>query len=70
MARLLLLMDRHDGLRNIALQTLADRPGIFSRLLATHVGARHPAAASFDVLALGLRLLARAATTYATDAAQ
>ena len=70
MARLLLLMDRHDGLRNIALQTLADRPGIFSRLLATHIGARHPAAASFDVLALGLRLLARAATAYATDAAQ
>ncbi len=66
MARLLLLMDRHDGLRKIALQTLAERPDIFSRLLATHVGARHPAVASLDVLALGLRLLAHAAT----DAAQ
>jgi menaquinone-9 beta-reductase len=61
MARLLLLMDDHEGLRKIALQALAARPRTFSRLIAAHVGARHPAAASLDVLALSLRLIAHAA---------
>jgi flavin-dependent dehydrogenase len=61
MARLLLLMDRHEALRNVALQALASRPGIFNGLLATHVGERHAAAASLDIAALGLRLLAQAA---------
>ncbi len=60
-ARLLLLMDRHESLRSVALQGLASGPGIFNGLLATHVGARHPAAASLDIAALGLRLLAHAA---------
>ncbi|MGA9602245.1 MAG: FAD-dependent monooxygenase [Methylocystis sp.] len=60
-ARLLLLMDRHEALRSVALQALASGPGIFNGLLATHVGARHPAAASLDIAALGLRLLAHAA---------
>jgi len=60
-ARLLLLMDRHAALRTIALQALASGPEIFNGLLATHVGARHPAAASLDVAALGVRLLAGAA---------
>jgi len=60
-ARLLLLMDRHEALRSVALQALASGPGIFNGLLATHVGARHPAAASLDIAALGLRLLAQAA---------
>ncbi len=60
MARLLLLLDRHDGLRKRALQALAARPEIFSGLLAAHVGERHPAAASLDILALGGRLLAQA----------
>ena len=63
MARLLLLMDRHDSLRKLALQALTGRPAIFNRLLATHVGARHPAAASLDVAALVLRLLTHAASS-------
>jgi flavin-dependent dehydrogenase len=69
MARLLLLMDRHDTLRKLALQALAGRPAIFDRLLATHVGARHPAAASLDVVALGVGLLAHAATSRSRSAA-
>ena len=44
-------------------------PAIFNRLLATHVGARHPAAASLDVAALGVGLLARAATSRSRGAA-
>ena len=63
MARLLLLMDRHDSLRKLALQAFTGRPAIFNRLLATHVGARHPAAASLDVVALVLRLLTHAASS-------
>lgn len=61
MARLLLLLDQHEALRKLALQTLASAPGIFNELLAFHVGERHPAAASIDVAALGLRLLVQAA---------
>ena len=60
MARLLLLLDGHDRLREIALQALASRPQIFDGLLAAHVGARHPARASLDVAALGVRLLSLA----------
>jgi flavin-dependent dehydrogenase len=63
MARLLLLMDRHEALRRLALQALAGRPALFSRLLAAHIGARHPAAASLDLAALGVRLLTQAATS-------
>lgn len=62
MASLLLLLDQYDRLRDIALQTLASRPRIFDGLLAAHVGARHPAAASLDVAALSFRLLCAAAT--------
>jgi hypothetical protein len=51
------------------LQALEGRPAIFNRLLATHVGARHPAAASFDVVALGVGLLAHAATSRSRSAA-
>lgn len=61
MAHMLLLLDRHDRLRKIALQALASQPRIFDGLLATHVGARHPAAASLDFVALGVRLLTQAA---------
>ena len=43
MARALLLMDGHDGLRASAMRVLAAYPSIFSRLLAVHVGARRPA---------------------------
>jgi menaquinone-9 beta-reductase len=64
MANLLLLLDRHDGLRKIALQALASQPAIFDGLLAAHVGARHPVAASLDFAALGVRLLTLAATSW------
>jgi menaquinone-9 beta-reductase len=63
MAHLLLLMDRHEGLRRTALQALAAQPVIFGGLLAAHVGARHPAAASLDVAALGTLMLAHAAAS-------
>ena len=41
MARALLLMDGHDGLRRCAMRILTAYPSIFSGLLAVHVGA-HP----------------------------
>ena len=69
MARLLISMDRHDTFRKLVLQALAGRPAIFNRLLATHVGARHPAATSLDVVALGVGLLAHAATSRSRSAA-
>ena len=61
MARLLLLMDRHDGLRRVALAALSARPAIFVGLLAAHVGERRAAAATLDVAALSASLLAEAA---------
>lgn len=61
MARLLLLLDSHDRLREIALRALASRPQIFDGLLAAHVGARHPVRASLDIAALAVRLLSLAA---------
>ncbi len=39
MAQLLLLLDRHPGLRATALQRMAENPRIFEWLLAYHVGA-------------------------------
>jgi len=60
MARLLLLMDRYESLRKLALQALAGHFAIFNGLLAAHVGARHPLAASLDVAALGMQLLTHA----------
>jgi menaquinone-9 beta-reductase len=63
MAHLLLLMDRHDGLRKVALAALASRPTIFSGLLAAHVGERHAANASLDVASLGAGLVAEAAAS-------
>ena len=38
MAALLLLLDRHPGLRNRTLQAFAGRPALFRELLAVHVG--------------------------------
>jgi menaquinone-9 beta-reductase len=69
MARLLLLMDHHEGLRKVALAALASQPTIFSRLLAVHVGERHAATASLDVASLGVRLLAEAAASRLRSAA-
>lgn len=65
MAQLLLLMDDRESLREIVFQALANRPRIFGRLLATHVGALHPAAASLDVLALAFGMLVGATTAHA-----
>jgi menaquinone-9 beta-reductase len=70
MARLLLLMDEHDGLRKIAVRSLAARPHTFGRLLSVHVGARHPAGVSLDVLTLALRLAAGSAAAQFADAAR
>jgi flavin-dependent dehydrogenase len=58
MARLLLLMDRNDGLRRRALRALATRPNIFRRFLAVHVGALRPAEVSLDMVRFAIRLLA------------
>jgi flavin-dependent dehydrogenase len=58
MARILLLMDRNDGLRRRALEGLATRPDIFGRLLSVHLGMRRPVQASLDMARLGVRLLA------------
>jgi flavin-dependent dehydrogenase len=63
MGRLLLLLDRYESLRRIALRALAGSPAVFDRLLATHVGARPLSVASLDVAALGARLLTHAATS-------
>lgn len=48
MARVLLLLARHDLLRRFALRTLAKNPGFFSKLLSSHAGssARHRIAPS------------------------
>jgi menaquinone-9 beta-reductase len=60
MARILLLMDRHDGLRRRALEELATRSDIFGRLLAVHLGMLRPVQASLDMVHLGVHLLALA----------
>lgn len=42
MSRLLLLLERHAGLRHRMWRTLAEEPQLFARLLATHVGSSSP----------------------------
>jgi menaquinone-9 beta-reductase len=59
-ARLLLLMDRFSGLREIALAALSARPSVFANLLAVHVGERRVAAAALDVAALSGGLVTEA----------
>jgi flavin-dependent dehydrogenase len=56
MARVLLLMDRRDGLRRRAISALAAKPYAFERLLAAHVGSLGAAAVSSDALSFALRL--------------
>ncbi len=58
MARLLLLMDRRDGLRRRALRALAAQPRAFEQLLALHVGRRCAAGDLLEIGGFGLRLLA------------
>jgi flavin-dependent dehydrogenase len=50
LARALLLMDGHDGLRRSAMHILAAYPGVFNRLLAVHVGAHQWPAMSSGLL--------------------
>jgi len=42
MGRLMLEMDRHPWLRHRVLRALAAKPGLFSRMLAIHMGAQSP----------------------------
>jgi flavin-dependent dehydrogenase len=58
MARLLLLMDKRDGLRRRALRALAAQPRAFEHLLALHVGRRCRAGQLLEIGGFGLRLLA------------
>jgi flavin-dependent dehydrogenase len=57
MARLLLLMDRNDGLRRRAMTALAARPNTFGRLLAVHVGTLRPAKILLDMVRFAIRIL-------------
>ena len=58
MSRLMLGLGGRAGMRRRALRALACRPRTFNRLLAVHVGALQPAAASLDVVGFAWRLLA------------
>ena len=58
MSRLMLGLSGRAGMRRRALRVLACRPRIFNRMLAVHVGALQPAAASLDVVGFAWRLLA------------
>jgi flavin-dependent dehydrogenase len=57
MADLMLLLDRRHGLRHRAIRAMAGQPGIFSRLLAMHVGEWTTAGFVSNGLALGWRIL-------------
>ena len=57
MADAMLLLDRFPGLRDRAMRALSARPAIFATLLATHVGARSPAALVTSALPLGWQML-------------
>jgi len=59
MSWLMLSMDRHVWLRERGLRALMTEPPLFSRLLATHVGAHPPLTFGFsDALKMGWRLVA------------
>jgi len=57
MADAMLLLDRFPGLRDRAMRALSAKPAIFSALLATHIGARSPAAMVTSALPLGWQML-------------
>jgi flavin-dependent dehydrogenase len=57
MADAMLLLDRFPSLRDRVMRALSARPAIFSTLLATHVGARSPAAVVSSVMPLGWQML-------------
>jgi flavin-dependent dehydrogenase len=58
MSRMMLGLGSRAGMRRRALSVLAHRPRTFNRLLAIHVGALPPAAASLDIAGFAWRLLA------------
>lgn len=58
MSRVMLGLGGRAGMRRRALHVLSSRPRTFARLLAVHVGALQPAAASLDVISFAWRLLA------------
>jgi 2-polyprenyl-6-methoxyphenol hydroxylase-like FAD-dependent oxidoreductase len=58
MSRLMLGLGGRASVRRSALRVLARHPRTFNRLLAVHVGALQPAAASLDVVGFAWRLLA------------
>jgi hypothetical protein len=58
MSRLMLGLSGRAGMRRRALRVLSCRPRTFNRLLAVHVGALQPSAASLDVVGFAWRLLA------------
>ena len=57
MAELMLLLERHDGLRVRAMRAFRKRPNLFARMLAMHVGAASPLDVAGNGLALGWSLL-------------
>jgi flavin-dependent dehydrogenase len=57
MAHSMLLLDSSSRLRHRAIGAMAAHPGVFSRLLATHVGERPAASLVAGSLALGWRML-------------
>ena len=57
MAELMLLLERHDELRRRAMRAFRNRPNLFARMLAMHVGAASPLDVAGNGLALGWSLL-------------
>jgi len=57
MADAMLLLDRFPGLRDRVVGALSAKPAIFSALLATHIGARSPAAIVTSAWPLGWQML-------------
>jgi 2-polyprenyl-6-methoxyphenol hydroxylase-like FAD-dependent oxidoreductase len=57
MSRLMLLLENREGLRGRAMRAFARKPELFSRLLASHVGAVSPTEFAMDGVALGWGLL-------------
>jgi flavin-dependent dehydrogenase len=57
MADAMLLLDRFPSLRDRVMCALSAKPAIFSALLATHIGARSPAAIVTSALPLGWQML-------------
>src|SRR5207237_7786225 len=57
MAELMLLLERHEVLRQRAMRAFRNRPSLFARMLAVHVGAASPLDVAGNGLVLGWSLL-------------